>query len=155
MAGNADRVLVYLVLFITDILQVCCLGPICSSNADVCFFFLLQVCAKINDKSEAAKKLNTLSLESFIVPGEKNFVLGGMYAPAGRDQGMLISLLIFVAFFLHCLAETLRQYISQLRQEIVLRIIDKIYPDGTPSKWWICFAKKRFMNKSLADSNKA
>jgi len=98
MAGNADRVLVYLVLFITDILQVCCLGPICSSNADVCFFFLLQVCAKINDKSEAAKKLNTLSLESFIVPGEKNFVLGGMYAPAGRDQGMSISLLFFVAF---------------------------------------------------------
>ena len=32
------------------------------------------------------------------------------------------------------------------------RLCEKVFetPDGKPSKWWTCFAKKRFMEKSLS-----
>ena len=33
-----------------------------------------------------------------------------------------------------------------------LRLLDKVYnaEDGKPSKFWLCFAKKKFMDKSLS-----
>jgi len=51
------------------------------------------------------------------------------------------------------LLELMRQYISQLRQEMSARIIEKIYiEDSAPSKWWMCFSKRKFMGitKSLS-----
>ena len=32
------------------------------------------------------------------------------------------------------------------------RVCEKVFDtaDGKPSKWWTCFAKKRFMEKSLS-----
>ncbi|CAH1392430.1 unnamed protein product [Nezara viridula] len=48
-------------------------------------------------------------------------------------------------------ADLMRQYLLQMRQETGLRICDKVYgEDGKPSKWWLCFAKKKFMDKSLS-----
>jgi len=45
----------------------------------------------------------------------------------------------------------MRQYIHQIRQETAVRIVEKVYgEDGKPSKWWLCFAKKKFMDKSLS-----
>jgi actin related protein 2/3 complex subunit 3 len=45
----------------------------------------------------------------------------------------------------------MRQYLLQLRQETGIRLIEKVYgSDGKPSKWWLCFAKKKFMDKSLS-----
>jgi len=47
----------------------------------------------------------------------------------------------------------MKQYISQLRQEMSVRITEKIYnEDSTPSKWWMCFSKRKFMGitKSLS-----
>ncbi len=42
--------------------------------------------------------------------------------------------------------DTMRQYLSQLRQETVTRLIPRLYgPDDKPSKWWTCFAKRKFM----------
>jgi len=110
--GNADRVLVYLLLYITD-----CLNAL----------------TKCPTKNDGSKKLNTLALENFAIPGEPNFVLPGLYqAPADRGS-----------------ADTLRQYFSQLRQELGIRLIELVYADGNPSKWWLCFAKRKFMNKNL------
>lgn len=45
----------------------------------------------------------------------------------------------------------MRQYLQQLRQETGIRVCEKVFTtdDGKPSKWWICFAKKKFMEKSL------
>ena len=39
----------------------------------------------------------------------------------------------------------------QLRHETGSRLCEKVFdtPEGRPSKWWTCFAKKRFMDKSL------
>jgi actin related protein 2/3 complex subunit 3 len=52
-------------------------------------------------------------------------------------------------------AETLRQYLSQVRQELAARLLARIYEDaagvgdGKPSKWWLSFTKRKFMGKSL------
>ena len=47
--------------------------------------------------------------------------------------------------------EYLRQYLTQVRQELAARLIERLYADGTgkPSKWWMAFQKRRFMNRSL------
>ena len=39
----------------------------------------------------------------------------------------------------------------QLRHETGSRLCERVFEtaDGRPSKWWTCFAKKRFMDKSL------
>lgn len=48
-------------------------------------------------------------------------------------------------------AEFLRAYFTQVRQEVGMRVCDKVFgEDGKPSKWWLCFAKKKFMDKSLS-----
>lgn len=46
----------------------------------------------------------------------------------------------------------MRQYLQQLRQETGVRVCDRVFSseDGKPSKWWLCFAKKKFMDKSLS-----
>ncbi|KAF7872284.1 hypothetical protein EAF04_003208 [Stromatinia cepivora] len=48
-------------------------------------------------------------------------------------------------------AETLRQYLGQVRQELASRLLARIYDteDGKPSKWWLSFTKRKFMGKSL------
>lgn len=52
-------------------------------------------------------------------------------------------------------AEQLRQYLSQVRQELAIRLLARIYEDaagvgdGKPSKWWLSFKKRQFMGKSL------
>ena len=47
--------------------------------------------------------------------------------------------------------EFLRQYLTQVRQELALRLIERLYADGTgkPSKWWMSFQKRRFMHRAL------
>ena len=47
-------------------------------------------------------------------------------------------------------ADELRALFKQMREEISLRMIDRIYlEDGTKNKWWMLFAKRKFMNKTL------
>lgn len=49
-------------------------------------------------------------------------------------------------------AEQLRQYLSQVRQELSARLLARVYEDsedGKPSKWWLSFTKRKFMGKSL------
>lgn len=48
--------------------------------------------------------------------------------------------------------ELMRQYILQLRHETGNRMCEKVFntEDGKPNKWWTCFAKKKFMEKTLS-----
>jgi actin related protein 2/3 complex, subunit 3 len=53
-------------------------------------------------------------------------------------------------------AELLRQYMSQVRQELANRLLARIYnigadgkPSDRPSKWWLSFTKRKFMGKGL------
>ncbi|KAI9800465.1 MAG: subunit of the Arp2/3 complex [Piccolia ochrophora] len=83
---------------------------------------------------EAEKAVITAALEQFAIPGDPGFPLNQSYeAPHNKND-----------------AETLRQYISQVRQELANRLLARIYMGGnTPSKWWLSFTKRRFMGKSL------
>jgi len=113
--NNADRVLIYLTLYVTECLKK------------------LQ---KIGSKEEAKKEMVTMAIVNFDIPGDAKFPLNALYGkPQDRSE-----------------ADQCRAYITQLRQELGQRIIEKVYDPNTnkPSKWWMCFVKRRFMDKSLS-----
>ncbi|KAF8915321.1 actin-related protein ARPC3 [Mucidula mucida] len=115
--GPADRTLIVLILYVSD-----CLAKIGSYRTPPSLI-------------EAGKHLNTLSVESFPIPGDANFALNAHYAaPSNRAD-----------------SDYLRQYLVQVRQELASRLVTILYADGTgkPSKWWMSFQKRRFMNRSL------
>ncbi|KAI5297742.1 tRNA (adenine(58)-N(1))-methyltransferase non-catalytic subunit trm6 [Ascosphaera pollenicola] len=83
---------------------------------------------------EAEKVLINVSLDQFAIPGDASFPLNQAFEPPSHRQD----------------AEALRSYISQVRQELAIRLHARLYPGGEgPSKWWLSFAKRKFMGKSL------
>jgi len=93
----------------------------------------LQKCAS---KTIGLKEMASLALSHQLpIPGEAAFPLNSMYkAPANRQD-----------------EDNMRAYLQQLRQECGLRLCEKVYDPQTdkPIKWWLCFAKRRFMDKGL------
>ncbi|KAI9026288.1 actin-related protein 2/3 complex subunit 3 [Hyaloraphidium curvatum] len=80
---------------------------------------------------DGVKLLNTHALQTFTLPGDPNFPLNAIFQKPSNPQE----------------TETLRSYLSQLRQETANRLCARIYDtDKAPSKWWLCFSKRRFMN---------
>ncbi|KAF2087525.1 ARP2/3 complex subunit Arc18 [Saccharata proteae CBS 121410] len=112
--GPADRVLIYGILFVSEVL-----GKIRAGMG----------------RRDAEKAVMNLALDTnFAIPGDATFPLNQAYEPPANRQD----------------AETLRQYISQMRQELARRLLDRIYADGeAPSKYWLSFTKRKFMNKAL------
>jgi actin related protein 2/3 complex, subunit 3 len=112
----------------------------------------------LQNEQEATKSLNALALENFNIPGEPGFPLNPLYAaPANRnDAGTFPPDLQPSCFLFWAEAdiweELLRQYLSQFRQELAMRLAGRIYVDNSavPSKWWMSFKKRLFMNKSLS-----
>ncbi|KAL3421250.1 ARP2/3 complex ARPC3 subunit [Phlyctema vagabunda] len=86
---------------------------------------------------EAQKEVQNIALDNnFAIPGDPGFPLNQMFEPPASRQE----------------AETLRQYLAQVRQELAIRLLARIYEeggDGKPSKWWLSFTKRKFMGKSL------
>ncbi|PWY88069.1 ARP2/3 complex subunit Arc18 [Aspergillus sclerotioniger CBS 115572] len=83
---------------------------------------------------EAEKALINVALDHFAIPGDVSFPLNQAFEPPRDRQD----------------AETLRSYLSQVRQEIAIRLHARLYPGGVgPSKWWLSFAKRKFMGKSF------
>lgn len=95
----------------------------------------LKKLQKCSTKSQAQNEMRTLAISRFDIPGDPKFPLNSVYGkPANAND-----------------AEILRSYFTQLRQEVGLRVCDKVFGDDKkPSKWWLCFAKKKFMDKSLS-----
>ncbi|KAI9105887.1 actin-related protein 2/3 complex subunit 3 [Phlyctochytrium arcticum] len=86
---------------------------------------------KLPNQTEGTKVLLTHALQNFAVPGEGGFPLNAMYEkPANRAD-----------------TDAMRQYLSQLRQECATRLAARLYEGGAdrPSKWWMCFSKRKFM----------
>jgi len=87
-------------------------------------------------RREAEKSVMNVSLDTnFSIPGDAGFPLNQLFeGPKDRHE-----------------AETLRQYMMQMRQELGGRLINRVYADGNdkPSKWWLSFTKRKFMGKSL------
>ena len=124
--GPADRLLIYVTLFVGECLVKIgsqCRGESCPSLA------------------EAQKTLNNLALANFSLPGDAGFPLNAMYdKPADRNE-----------------QDLMKSYLSQVRQEVASRLCEKIYSSSysdtaggkRPTKWWLAFQKRKFMNKSL------
>ncbi|DBA02692.1 TPA: hypothetical protein N0F65_010517 [Lagenidium giganteum] len=113
LKGNADRVLIYGTLFV---------------------HFCLKKLERVTSKSEAVRVLQQAAVDSFAIPGESSFPLGGMVrAPSNANE-----------------AETIRGYLKQFREAIAMRLPDQVFgADGQRSKWWMLFSKRKFMNKEL------
>ncbi|XP_075259671.1 actin-related protein 2/3 complex subunit 3-like [Convolutriloba macropyga] len=113
--GDADRLLMYLVLYI----HRC----------------LLELAKSKPSKDQAAKQLETLAIQCTTIPGDSSFPLAAFYKSGyGGD---------------------FPQYMEKMRKEVNKRLLDKVYMDpsvSTPSKWWLAFAKRKFMNQQLKDS---
>ena len=46
--------------------------------------------------------------------------------------------------------EKWRQYMTQLREELGVRLIERYYTStGLPNKFWACFTKRKFLNKVM------
>ncbi|KAK6464867.1 actin-related protein 2/3 complex subunit 3 [Scheffersomyces coipomensis] len=95
----------------------------------------LNKLTKTTNYKEAVRILNNLSLESFSLPGDIGFPLNSLYqGPANKSE-----------------SDLLRSYLQQFRQELADRLLTRIYKDdeNIPSKHWLAFTKKKFMNKNL------
>lgn len=100
--------------------------------------FISECLNKLNKTvsfKEATRILNNLSLDNFALPGEIGFPLSSLYLPAKTKNE----------------SELLRSYLQQFRQELSDRLLKRIYTDetGGPSKHWLAFTRRKFMNKSL------
>ncbi|KAG7280810.1 hypothetical protein CRUP_035475 [Coryphaenoides rupestris] len=96
----------------------------------------LKKLQKCSSRGQGEKEMYTLGITNFPIPGEPGFPLNGMYVkPTNKQED-----------------ETMRSYLQQLRQETGLRLCDRVFDPQTdkPSKWWVCFVKRQFMNKSLS-----
>lgn len=133
--GPADRLLIILILFVSD-----CLAKIGTART-------------VPNQIDANKSLNTLAVDNFPIPGDANFPLNAHYAtPESRaDAGEFTQSITVIRADTWSDVEYLRGYLTQTRQELAARLIEKLYADGTgkPSKWWMSFQKRRFMNRSL------
>ena len=96
----------------------------------------LKKLLRCGTRDQAVNEMYTLAIGRFDIPGDAGFPLNPVYArpPTNED------------------ADLLRQYFLQLRQEIGQRVVDRVYDKetGKASKWWLCFAKRKFMDISLS-----
>ncbi|XP_054166725.1 actin-related protein 2/3 complex subunit 3-like [Oppia nitens] len=96
----------------------------------------LKKIQRCNNKNAAVQELTQLAISRFDIPGDPRFPLNGVFQkPKTADE-----------------TELMRSYIQQLRQECSVRIANRVFEtdNGQPSKWWTCFAKRKFMNISLS-----
>lgn len=80
--------------------------------------------------------MTTLAMANFVIPGDNGFPLNAMYSkPSSKAE-----------------ADSTRAYLTQLRQELGQRLVEAVFDPQTdkPSKWWMCFVKRKFMDKSLS-----
>lgn len=97
--------------------------------------FIQELLAKIHQKPlpriEAQKTMITHAVKAFALPGDATFPLNAMFEKPTSRQDI----------------DFLRGYLTQLRQETAIRLVNTVYGSGdVPSKWWMCFSKRKFMN---------
>ena len=129
--SDADKLLIYLTLYISQ-----CLKRLHQSQKAPSSSASSQNNnngSKKNMMTEGAKLLFALAHDHFDVTTGLGGIING---PKTIQEG-----------------ETLKSYLAQCREEIGLRLIDHLYVDeGTKmNKFWMAFAKKKFMNKELPD----
>ena len=93
----------------------------------------IETCA--DDPEKAHKALQMLAYEDFSMPGDAAFPLGSFFpAPQTSNEKDLF-----------------RAYMKQLREELGKRLVSRVFgEEGSASKFWLVFAKRKFMNKVLS-----
>uniref|UniRef100_A0A2K5Q0P4 Actin-related protein 2/3 complex subunit 3 n=1 Tax=Cebus imitator TaxID=2715852 RepID=A0A2K5Q0P4_CEBIM len=91
----------------------------------------LKKLQKCNSKIQGKKEIYTLGITNFPTPGEPRFSLNIIYAKCPNKR---------------------EDEVMRLRQQTGLRLGEKVFDpqNDKPSKWWTCFVKRQFMNKSLS-----
>ncbi|KAK4987488.1 subunit of the Arp2/3 complex [Elasticomyces elasticus] len=134
--GPADRVLIYGILFVSEALGKIKPG-MGRRDAEKVGLTVTVTNPRTSGwliKSQYQAVMNTALDTNFAIPGDASFPLNQAFEPP-RDRNE---------------AEVLRQYIQQMRQELAMRLLNRVYADGnTPSKWWLSFTKRKFMGKTL------
>lgn len=136
--GPADRVMIYGILFVSEVLSK--IKPSMSRReAEKVRLPYLLILAGIDFRLGmlmCCQSVNNIALDNnFAIPGDAGFPLNQAFeAPSDRNS-----------------AEVLRQYIMQMRQELAARLLSRVYADdtGLPSKWWLSYSKRKFMGKAL------
>ncbi|CAP33921.1 Protein CBR-ARX-5 [Caenorhabditis briggsae] len=102
-------------------------------------FYITECLRKLQkspNKIAGQKDLNALALSHLLpIPGENGFPLNSMYkSPQSKPD-----------------EDEMRAYLQQIRQELGARLCELAFPEPNdrPSKWWLCFARRRFMDKGL------
>jgi actin related protein 2/3 complex subunit 3 len=89
---------------------------------------------KVPDSTAGAKVLHQNAIKKFALPGDINFISGLSHffeKPSSKSN-----------------SDFLKQYLSQVRQELAARLCERIFnEDGTPNKWWMSYSKKNFMGQ--------
>jgi len=94
----------------------------------------LKTLQKCTSKDQAWKELYARSVQEHPMPGDSRFPLNAFIHQPSPNE-----------------ASKLREYLKQVRLETSKRMIDHaLKEDGKPDKWWMCFAKKRFLGLSLS-----
>lgn len=100
----------------------------------------LKKLAKCPNSAKAVQDMYTLALQRFAVPGDADFPLNAFYErPKSASE-----------------TEEMRKYFTQLRVEVGYRLIERVFDpnmtggDDKPSKWWICFSRRKFLNLALS-----
>ncbi|GAA5863586.1 hypothetical protein JCM5353_002115 [Sporobolomyces roseus] len=124
--GNADRVLIYLILFTGDCLER--IGK-----------------ARVWSSQEATKHLTTYAMDHFSLPGEPGFPMNNVFT--GPPQGDRVSSDALRAYLVHARCELVLRLVNQLYDPR-----DESTEGGKKaSKWWMSFQRRKFMGKSLGN----
>jgi len=104
--------------------------------------FISEALQKIGncDFESAKKEMYTLSIQEFWTPASPTWPLVGFTSkPAARAE-----------------QDQVRAWLAQIRQECGVRLCEQIFAADPkkPSKFWMAFKAKKFMNKTLYDEGK-
>ena len=111
----ADKVLVYLILWIQKLIRAACKSPVSS-------------------RDELANVLKIASKEETCVPGDANFPLNMLFAPAMNAKERTLC----------------ARYLEHLRLETARRLVFKLWDEEskTLSKWWTQYLEVNWMGFS-------
>ena len=85
-------------------------------------------------KADCDKLAYSMAIENFALPGDGKFCLGGLVEPLKSSE-----------------KEVVRQYLTALRNECGLRLSAAVFKNDAnkADKWWMCFNKRKFLNKTI------
>lgn len=87
------------------------------------------------NKAICRKEIESWNMNPFPLPGEGGFILASLVtepaSPAEKAE--------------------LKNFMTQCRVEMGLRLFEIVFADDVADKWWICFGPRKFMDKEMTN----